>query len=1234
MVFKKLISVLTITTLFCSLLPSLAFAVASTDSTYDLEMTAVYIDDSGYLSVYMSNVGDSDIPTDTAGVTSIYIDDMNDAAWSYSWSTLDDVSFLEVDGFTVLRPELLEGAHTVMACVDSTDVVDETDEDNNCVTEELDTGLPNLVLQSITLDDDDKLTIEVGNEGEVDVESTTAGTTYIWIDDMDSAAWKYAWTTLSDRDFLQVGESSVLTPEVLEGNHDVKACVDYSGIVEESDEDDNCLEVSFESDLPDLEVLEVSLDEDSYLDVVVGNTGDVDVESTTAGHTYIYIDDELQYTYSWETLSDKSFLQVDGTATISPGMLTGDHTVEACVDAKDVVEESDEDNNCLEVTFEAGLPDLVLQDIYLDGDTLTIQVGNEGDAPAEITTGGVTYIWVDGELDKTYSWKTLSDQSFVEVGGTSLLQPFTVTEYQVIEACVDYLESVEESDEDNNCMEVAFHFEEEDDPVDDTDPEPQDDDYVDFVLQDIYTDESNRLSIQVGNEGSVDSDTDVGVYIYVDDLDNPAYTYNSSTLSDRSFLEADGVSIIQPLILDEDESYDVKACVDAGDDVEESDEDNNCMTVENLVMEIVYEYVVDEVDDEDQTEDVDDEEVFSDFAELWTNSDYPDVLYMSVNWGYTDPDDSMDVTEWDGTVNFEGAVIGRPMQTIEFESGEDWLEVEINNPTMTSFISDIHSGKDGILFKMKADLDPDDSDYEPFIDFQSNYQNTSIEVFLNELVEDGEYVYEYSDGYMVSFNLVTQEDWINKFHEKALIHVRIGNLDGEGSPAGEEHLYTVTMEVSDGSVIPAYMPVMLENHFDYTGYDNLDRNGDMTSLVLDSGIFGHQDGLLALFSMVDSKVERYVTLTVETDDGDTVFEQKFTEDVELGIFDLDDDSGNKIEIANLLANRSDLVDRAEDIFEDLFSWESQITRFAAVISDLIDTEELDDDLEDEMNEVLSELLELIPGEDDDTVLPHMHKDITILTASLRAQLNSYDDGDLTGEELNEAIAEIFDVAQVKLETQLVAADAAAGYMQDVDYDAWYTKYMDMAIAHAFFAGYKDSFGNLTGYMGPANQLTRFQLIKIMSELAFTLEMGLGETSCDPDSVDLSSEVDWMEDHWASGYVQCIYDSGMDLTLLSDVINEDFDTGTSSALRWEVVQLGFEILGAEYTDYDTFSFPDIGDGSGIYDETSDMIQTAYELGIVSGYPDGTFDPFNTVNRAEMFKIITMFNSVFSQVEEAV
>ena len=41
---------------------------------------------------------------------------------------------------------------------------------------------------------------------------------------------------------------------------------------------------------------------------------------------------------------------------------------------------------------------------------------------------------------------------------------------------------------------------------------------------------------------------------------------------------------------------------------------------------------------------------------------------------------------------------------------------------------------------------------------------------------------------------------------------------------------------------------------------------------------------------------------------------------------------------------------------------------------------------------------------------------------------------------------------------------------------------------------------------------------------------------------------------------------------------------------------------------------------IYDEGAEYIITAYENGIIQGYPDGTFHPNWTINRAEALKIV--------------
>ncbi len=66
------------------------------------------------------------------------------------------------------------------------------------------------------------------------------------------------------------------------------------------------------------------------------------------------------------------------------------------------------------------------------------------------------------------------------------------------------------------------------------------------------------------------------VYIYIDDMLNPEWTYNWSTLADKGFLNANGTSGIQPQTLAG--KHRIKACVDAGKIVYESDEKNNCMT--------------------------------------------------------------------------------------------------------------------------------------------------------------------------------------------------------------------------------------------------------------------------------------------------------------------------------------------------------------------------------------------------------------------------------------------------------------------------------------------------------------------------------------------------------------------------------------------------------------------------------------------------------------------------------
>ncbi|MFA5788764.1 MAG: S-layer homology domain-containing protein [Candidatus Gracilibacteria bacterium] len=214
-----------------------------------------------------------------------------------------------------------------------------------------------------------------------------------------------------------------------------------------------------------------------------------------------------------------------------------------------------------------------------------------------------------------------------------------------------------------------------------------------------------------------------------------------------------------------------------------------------------------------------------------------------------------------------------------------------------------------------------------------------------------------------------------------------------------------------------------------------------------------------------------------------------------------------------------------------------------------------------------------------------------------------------------------------LEGQSEHRDPESLEPEDVEQGSWYERYMDDSVDNGFFQGYKDEKGKLTGNIGPNDPLTRFQLLKVLFELANKLDMGVGATDCDPNTVSTTSSTDWMEGDWARGYVQCVEDSGLNVTMLDEVIDGDLVTGNQAALRWEVIATAFELLDIDTSGTEDTTLDDVSD-SGLRGAFMDMIDKGVELGILSGYPDGSFKPFRQVNRAEMFKITSLFYEVLS------
>ncbi|EKD63332.1 MAG: hypothetical protein ACD_51C00291G0001, partial [uncultured bacterium] len=209
-------------------------------------------------------------------------------------------------------------------------------------------------------------------------------------------------------------------------------------------------------------------------------------------------------------------MQAEGSTLVGTKTLDMDgnvQEVEVCVDAGDDVAELDEENNCMTVTYGA---DLAVTDVYLGVyGTVTYEVSNLGDTDVDPATEGNNSVYVNDESFWRNSWATLNDKTFMEAGGSTTIgtKPLEGTGVQEVEVCVDAGNDVEEVNEENNCMTVTYG--------------------PDLYVVDIYMGENGRISYDVGNQGNFDIDAALNgdMELYVDDAEDPMYSYNWLTLS-------------------------------------------------------------------------------------------------------------------------------------------------------------------------------------------------------------------------------------------------------------------------------------------------------------------------------------------------------------------------------------------------------------------------------------------------------------------------------------------------------------------------------------------------------------------------------------------------------------------------------------------------------------------------------------------------------------------------------
>lgn len=207
-----------------------------------------------------------------------------------------------------------------------------------------------------------------------------------------------------------------------------------------------------------------------------------------------------------------------------------------------------------------------------DGDFVFV-LQNEGDEDVDDDENVYVSVYVDGDREYYEYFENESGDDFLDAGedetfnfGDDFLDD--QDEEYTVEICVDATDTVNEDDEANNCLEKDLEL------------NSDSDDGIDLEVEDMYMDDDD-LILAISNTGDTDVDDNdsVKIYVYVDGDVEYTLVIDENDGDDADFFqegETSKINVGDNLFDDHGNSYDVEACVDVSDTVDEEDEDNNC----------------------------------------------------------------------------------------------------------------------------------------------------------------------------------------------------------------------------------------------------------------------------------------------------------------------------------------------------------------------------------------------------------------------------------------------------------------------------------------------------------------------------------------------------------------------------------------------------------------------------------------------------------------------------------
>lgn len=201
--------------------------------------------------------------------------------------------------------------------------------------------------------------------------------------------------------------------------------------------------------------------------------------------------------------------------------------------------------------------------------------------------------------------------------------------------------------------------------------------------------------------------------------------------------------------------------------------------------------------------------------------------------------------------------------------------------------------------------------------------------------------------------------------------------------------------------------------------------------------------------------------------------------------------------------------------------------------------------------------------------------------------------------------------QLKEEAKVEKYESGIIPFKDTDDDQWFAQFAAYAKDSGIAQGRKDASGNLTGEFGPGLDVKRTEALKMALELIGITPSGSSGRSA-------------FAGQWSNSYVASGIGLGMSIA-------KDIQSPGDDATRGEVVQSAIEAansISSEKIDLNNATgtvFPDVP----ATHKNAAAIEKAAELGIIAGYPDGTFKPDNTIKRGEVAKILQKFGELIGK-----